>query len=180
MLELLKEPENQTRTLAKIELANRDPSQVISAVDQWASALNKAQPTYEHNLTEALWVHQWLNAVDVKLLTRMLRSPQPHARTAATRVLCYWRDRVPNALALLKVQADDENPRVRLEAVRAASFFSSMDAVNVALTAVRHPTDYYLDYVLRETMRSSIQFGAMHWTPASRSRRIIPPAWRIC
>jgi glucose/arabinose dehydrogenase/azurin/type 1 glutamine amidotransferase len=153
LLDLLKEPENQTRMLAKIELAKRDPAAVISAVDQWAAALNKSEPTYEHNLTEALWVHQWLNVVDVNLLTRMLRSPEPHARTAATRVLCYWRDRVPNALDLLKTQADDENPRTRLEAVRAASFFPSLDAANVALTALKHPTDYYLDYVLRETMR---------------------------
>ncbi len=60
----------------------------------------------------------------IDLLKRVLRSPEPHARAAATRVLCYWRDRVPEALALLKVQADDENPRVRLEAVRAASFFT--------------------------------------------------------
>ena len=153
LLKLLEEPENQTRTLAKIELAKRDPVQVIAAVDQWMAGLNQSEPTYQHNLTEALWVHQWLNVVDAHLLTRMLRSPEPHARTAATRVLCYWRDRVPNALQLLKVQADDENPRVRLEAVRAASFFPSIDAVNAALTAVRHPTDYYLDYVMRETMR---------------------------
>jgi len=153
LLDLLKEPENQTRTLAKIELAKRDPAAVISAVDQWAAGLNTSEATYEHNLTEALWVHQWLNVVDVNLLTRMLRSPEPHARTAATRVLCYWRDRVPNALELLKAQADDENPRTRLEAVRAASFFPSLDAANIALTALKHPTDYYLDYVLRETMR---------------------------
>ncbi len=153
LLELLKEPENQTRTLAKIELAKHDPAEVIAAVDRWAAGLNKSDAAYEHNMTEALWVHQWLNVVDVNMLDRMLRSPEPHARTAATRVLCYWRDRVANALALLKIQADDENPRVRLEAVRAASFFSSLDAVNVTLTAVKHPTDYYLDYVLRETMR---------------------------
>jgi glucose/arabinose dehydrogenase/lysophospholipase L1-like esterase/azurin len=153
LLELLKEPENQTRTLAKIELAKRDPAAVISAVDQWTAGLDKSEATYEHNLTEALWVHQWLNVVDLNLLSRMLRSPEPHARTAATRVLCYWRDRVPNALELLKIQADDENPRVRLEALRAASFFPTLDAVNVALTTLKHPTDYYLDYVLRETMR---------------------------
>jgi glucose/arabinose dehydrogenase/azurin len=153
LLDLLKRPENQIRTLAKIELGKRDPAEVLAAVNQWAAGLKASDPTYEHDMTEVLWMHQWLNVVDETLLKRMLRSPEPHARTAATRVLCYWRDRVPEAMSLLKVQADDENPRVRLEAVRAASFFSSMDAVDVALTSVNHPSDYYLDYVLRETMR---------------------------
>ena len=32
----------------------------------------------------------------------MLTSPDFRARAAATRVLCYWRDRVPDALELLK------------------------------------------------------------------------------
>jgi azurin/glucose/arabinose dehydrogenase/type 1 glutamine amidotransferase len=153
LLDLLKRPENHIRTLAKIELAKHDPVEVISAIDQWAAGLNASDASYEHDMTEALWVHQWLNVVDVPLLKRVLRSPDPHARTAATRVLCYWRDRVPEAMSLLKTQSDDENPRVRLEAVRAASFFPTLEAVDVAMTAVKHPTDYYLDYVLRETMR---------------------------
>ena len=53
-------------------------------------------------MMEALWVHQYHNVVDVDLLKRMLGSPDFRARAAATRVLCYWRDRVPDALDLLK------------------------------------------------------------------------------
>ena len=58
----------------------------------------------------------------------MLASPDFRARAAATRVLCYWRDRVPDALDLLKKLAADPHPRVRLEAVRAASFFTVPEA----------------------------------------------------
>ena len=54
-------------------------------------------------MMEALWVQQWHNRVDETLLSRMLRSKEPWARAAATRVLCYWRDRVQNPLGLLKV-----------------------------------------------------------------------------
>ena len=97
---------------------------------------------------------------------KLLRASDPHARTAAARVLCYWRDRVPDALALLKTQADDENARVRLEAVRAASFFNSTEAVEVALTVLKHPTDYYLDYTLRETLRE-----LRAWSRKARRRR---------
>ena len=78
-------------------------------------------------------LHQNHNVVDEGLLRDVLRSPDFRARAAATRVLCYWRDRVPEALELLKKQAADEHPRVRLEAVRAASFFTAPEAIEVAL-----------------------------------------------
>ena len=58
----------------------------------------------------------------------MLTCPEPEARAAATRVLCYWRDRVEEPLELLRKQVNDEHPRVRLEAVRALSFFNSQEA----------------------------------------------------
>ena len=132
LLELLKQPENRTRELAKVELGKHDSAQVIAAVDQWTASLDKKDPAYEHNMMEALWVHQWHNIVNADLLNRMLHSPEPHARAAAGRVLNYWRDRVPDALKLFKTLADDENPRVRLEAVRDASFFTNAEAADVA------------------------------------------------
>jgi azurin len=153
LLELLKEPENQTRELAKVELDKHDSNEVIPAVKQWTLTLDRKDPAYEHHMTEALWVHQWHNVVDPDLLGRMLRSPEPNARAAATKVLCDWRDRVPDVLALLRKQAADESPRVRLEAVRAASFFRTADAVSVVLAAKKLPTDYYLTYTMGETMR---------------------------
>ena len=153
LLDLLKQPENQTRELARIELGKHDTAQVIPAVKQWAAGLDKNDRAYPHHLMEALWVHQWHNIVDTDLLKQNLHSPEPRARAAATRVLCYWRDRVPDALALLRAQAGDEHPRVRLEAVRAASFFRTAEAADVALVALKQPTDYYLGYTLKETLR---------------------------
>ena len=111
-------------------------------------------PGYEHHMMEALWVYQWHNTVNEKLLTRMLRSSDPWARAAATRVLCYWRDRVTNPLALLKTQATDEHPAVRLEAVRAASFFQTQEAAEVALASLAQPQDRFLKYTLDQTMNT--------------------------
>jgi glucose/arabinose dehydrogenase/azurin len=153
LLELLKEPENQIREWAKIELGKRNATEVISAVNKWAAGLDSQAANYEHNMMEALWLHQWVNVLDSDLLKRMLRSPEPHARAAAGRVLCYWRDRIPDSLSLFKALANDANPRVRLEAVRGASFYRTPEAIDVALEALKHPIDYYLDYTLRETMR---------------------------
>lgn len=154
LLALLKEPEDDVRTRAKIELGKHDSPKVIAALKKWTAALDQTDKAYEHHLLEALWVHQWHNVVDEDLLKRMLRSPDFHARAAATRVLCYWRDRVANPLVLLKAQVNDESPRVRLEAVRACSFFRIPQAAEVALEVLNHSTDYYLKYTLDETMNT--------------------------
>ena len=50
-------------------------------------------------------------------------------------------------LGLLQKQINDENPRVRLEAIRALSFFTGKEAEKaqeIALEALAHPQDYYL------------------------------------
>ena len=96
-------------------------------------------------MMEALWVYQWHNQVNQELLTRMLKSSDPWARAAAA-VLCYWRDRVPNPLAVLKTLATDPHPGVRLEAVRAASFFQTQEAAEVALASLAQPQDRFLKY----------------------------------
>ena len=47
-------------------------------------------------------------------------------------------------------------PRVRLEAVRAASFFSGSDAakaLEIAYSTLQYESDYYLDYCYKETVR---------------------------
>ena len=59
-----------------------------------------------------------------------------------------------NPLALLKVQANDEHPAVRLEAVRAASFFQSSEAAEVALASLNHPQDRFLKFTLDQTMNT--------------------------
>jgi len=160
LLELLKRPENQIRNLAKIELGKHDTAKVIAATKTWIAALDPQSPDYQHHLTEALWLHQWHNVVDLDLLARVLNSPSAEARAAATRVIAYWRDRVPDALSLLRVKATDENARVRLHAVRAASFFAEAAAADVALAATKHPIEYYLDYVIGETLRQLRPFWA--------------------
>jgi len=156
LLELLKEHEDNVRMRAKIELDTHDSKQVIAATQKWEKSLNKSDKNYEHNRLEALWVHQWHNVVNLELLNAVLKSPEPRARAQAVRVVCYWRDRVPNALDLLKTAINDEAPRVRLEAVRALSFFGGDDAVKateIAYDMWKKDTDYYLEYCYKETVK---------------------------
>ncbi len=164
LLDLLKDSENRVRYRAKIELSSRDTNQVLSAVQTWIGRLDKNDPQYQHSMMEALWVQQWNNRVDQALLRQMLRSPEPWARAAATRVLCYWRDRIPDALALLKVQVNDQHPGVRLEAVRAASFFSGPEAIAVAQESQKYPQDKFLEYTLMQTMATLTSLGKKEMT----------------
>jgi putative membrane-bound dehydrogenase-like protein len=154
LLEVLKEPEDRVRYRARIELGGRDSKQVIAAVDKWAAALDPKDKDVEHHMMEALWMHQYHNIVDEDLLKRMLRSPDFHARAAATRVLCYWRDRLNDPLGLLRVQINDQQPRVRLEAIRALSFFHDEKALAVAVELLASPTDKYLNYTFNETLNT--------------------------
>jgi azurin len=131
----------------------------MAALQTWIAGLDKNSPGYEHQMMEALWLQQWHNRVDQALLKRMLRSSEPWARAAATRVLCYWRDRVPDAMALLRVQAADPHPAVRLEAVRAASFFKTPDAVALAHTAQSDLKDRFLAYTYQQTMLTLSSLG---------------------
>ena len=159
LLDLLKSPDNRIRYRARIELSGRKTDDVIAAVRTWMAALDQSDVRYQHHLMEALWQHQWQNRVDEALLARLLKSPEPWARAAATRVLCYWRDRVTNPLVLLKTLAGDPHPGVRLEAIRAASFFQTPEAAAVALTSLDHPQDRFLSYTLDQTMKTLDAFS---------------------
>jgi putative heme-binding domain-containing protein len=154
LLDVLKQPEDRVRYRARIELTGRASDQVVAAAKQWVANLDTKDPHYEHHLLEALWLHQSHNVVDADLLKRVLKSPEFRARAAATRVLCYWHDRVPDTLDLLKKLAADPAPRVRLEAVRAASFFSNPEAVEVVLISTEQPSDEFIEFVRGETMRA--------------------------
>ncbi|HLJ11872.1 MAG TPA: PVC-type heme-binding CxxCH protein [Planctomycetaceae bacterium] len=167
LLELLKEPEDRVRYRTRIELGSRPSADVIAALGLWIGRLDKKDPNYEHHLLEGLWAHQYQNVVNESLLERLLRSPDYRARAAATRVACYWRDRIVDPLALLARQAEDEHPRVRLEAVRAASFFREARAADVALAALRQSTDYYINYALKETLTTLEPY----WKPALTAGR---------
>jgi len=163
LLAALQTPEDGVRTRAKIELSKHDSAKVIAATKKWIAGLSKTDPEYEHHRLEGLWVHQWHNVVDESLLKDVLKSPDHRARAAATRVLCYWRDRVKAPLDLLKVQATDAHPRVRLEAIRACSFFTTSAAAEVALGALEKEAnpdkpDYYIKYCLDETLKQLGKF----------------------
>jgi hypothetical protein len=157
LLDLLKVYEDRTRYRARIELRDRKTEDVVAELKKWTAGLDKSDKNYWLYMCEALWIYQSHDVVNEELLKTLLRCEDFHARAAATRVLCYWRDRVKAPLDLLRVQATDEHPRVRLEAVRACSFFRGADvptAQEIVLESTLLDQDYYLKYVTNETTQT--------------------------
>ncbi len=157
LLDLLKHVDNRTRHLARVELSGRPTNEVIPAAKKWIAALDTGSASYEHHVLEGLWLHQNHNSVDVDLLKKVLRSPEPKARAAATRVLTYWRDRVPQPLDLFSAQVNDENGAVRLHAIWGLSYFTGKDAAKaseVVVESLIHPQDGYLKFQLDETTKT--------------------------
>jgi len=71
----------------------------------------------------------------------------------------------PSALTLLTKLVADENPRVRLEAVRALGKLGTAEAAAVALSALDQPMDEFLDYALWLTINEL----AAPWIAALKS-----------
>ncbi len=157
LLEQLKVHEDRTRYRARRELRDRPTREVSAAADRWLASQSKTDPDYWHHALEVLWLRQSHDVVDEPLLKTVLTCPEPRARAAATRVLCYWRDRVAEPLELLRKQVGDDNARVRLEAIRALSFFDgkyASTASEIAVESLAQPQDYYLEYTLTETNKT--------------------------
>ena len=154
LLDLLKNPDDRVRYRTRIELSGRPTQDVAEAAARWVDQLDRNDPELEHHLLEGLWLFTQHNRAHPDLLNRVLRSKDFRARAAATRVVRVMRDRLDDPLELLRTQARDEHPRVRLEAVVAASFFEDPRAAAVALEAKRFPMDKFLNYALKETMRA--------------------------
>jgi putative heme-binding domain-containing protein len=158
LVKLLAHPEDRVRYRAKIELGARDSNAVLAAAMKWLTSFpvpdGKNHEPFEHARLEVLWLHQYHNIVNRDLLMQVLASPDFRARAAAVRVLTYWRNRIPDALELVKKAASDDHPRVRLEAVWAASYFQVPEAAEVVFIAQDKPADQFVNHVIANTMRA--------------------------
>lgn len=144
--------EPRTRYRARRELTDRPTDAVVAAAREWVAALDPSDLEFDRLRCEALWVLQRHHAVDADLLQQVLAAKTPDARAAATHIVADEREYLPNAFQLLQAAVQDAHPRVRLEAVRGMSFFSSMDAVDAALAALDGPADPWLAYTVEHAI----------------------------
>ncbi|HIG31384.1 MAG TPA: c-type cytochrome [Verrucomicrobiales bacterium] len=160
LLENLKLPEYRSRYRTRRELRGKPSSQVIPAVKKWAASLDPNDPGFENHLCEALWATWAQNKVDKDLLQQCLNAEKHQARAAAVHVLRYAHSKIPGSTELFLQAANDVHPRVRLEAIVAASWLDNQDGARIALTAVKHPFDRWMgpvfDLIMKTTLKDDI------------------------
>jgi len=144
LLDNLKLPEYRSRYRTRRELRGRNPEEVLSSVKTFVDGLDTDDPRYEHHVTEALWVTWGLNRVDTDLLKRVLNAKDFRARAAAVQVLRYAGHQIPEQADLLMAAAKDENPRVRLDALVAASWLDEKMGVPIIEAAGQLPMDDWM------------------------------------
>ena len=144
LLDNLKLPEYRTRYRTRRELRGRDAAEVLPKLKKWVAALDKNDPRYEHHKLEALWVSWGLDKVDQDLLREMLKAKDYHARAAAVNVVRYTGHQVADQADLLMQAARDENGRVRLEAIVAASWIGKEKGLPILAEAAKMPLDEWM------------------------------------
>ncbi|WP_414662895.1 PVC-type heme-binding CxxCH protein [Horticoccus sp. 23ND18S-11] len=157
LLENLKLPEYRTRYRTRRELRGRPAAEVIPAVKAWAAKLDRNDPEYEHHLCEALWATWAQNQPDAGLLRQLLSARKHEARAAAVSVLRFARDQIADGTALLRQAAGDAHPRVRLEAIVAASWLDNTDGARVVLEALKQPLDDWMGPVTKQILAHTLK-----------------------
>jgi putative heme-binding domain-containing protein len=173
LLKQLESNERYNRHFAKRVLKERalhdgKKDEILAALGTWCRSLDNSAALYSRHRLEALWMFQALDAYEPEVLEWSLRSPDHNLRAAATRVLGHWLSREPKAVEYLTALAQDKHPRVRLEAVRVLSLIKTPQAAELAMSALDHEVDEWLDYALWQTARELQPY----WQPALTAGQI--------
>ena len=168
LLEQLRSPERWTRYQAKRLLFAAPTADVLKAADDWVAKLAPATPDDERLLLEVIGVYESHEVARPALLAKLLAAKDPRVRAYGARVAGMWAEKLPDAATLLTAVVKDENPRVRLEAVVAASYLGKPAAAEVMTKALDLPTDKFIDYALRLSARSTQPM----WAPALAANQL--------
>ncbi len=159
LLKNLELPEYRTRYRSRRELRGRKDAEVLAGVGQWVLGLNKADANYEHNLVEAMWVTWGIDQVSEPIVRTLLQAKDPRARAAAVRALRYNGHRIARQTELLRTAAD-ENGRVRLESIVAASWLENAAGRSVleAAAAFKAPRGDAMDKWIAPVFKTASAF----------------------
>ncbi len=173
LLDQLKEYEWRTRYRALRELRDRPKAEVLAAVKEWVAKLDKKSPDYDRLLCEALWAQQGQHAIDPAFAKMVLKAKTGDARAAAVRALSEEQvlGFIPakQFVNLVQDAAKDDFARTRLEVIRALSFISTKESVDLALAAATiQPSDAWIDYTIDCTLNALDGV----WKPALKTNAI--------
>src|SRR6185295_11942557 len=139
LLAQLRSPERWTRYQAKRLLFDAPSAAVLKAADEFVAGLAQSTPDYERLLVEVIGVFEAHETARPELLNKLLTAKDPRTRAYGARVVGAWAGKLPEAMKLLHTCARDEHPRVRLEAVVAASYLPQPEAVEIVTQTLDAP-----------------------------------------
>jgi putative heme-binding domain-containing protein len=168
LLDLLKAPEDWTRLQAKRVLKERGAAKVIPELGKWVEALDAKAADYEKSLLEARWVSRSFGDADRLNFEALLDAKSAQVRTAVVRLNTPGDTKDNLKDAVWEKFVTDENPRVRMEAVRAMGHRKDAKAAELALRALDKPMDRILDYSLWLTLRELEPF----WMPEFKAGKL--------
>ncbi|WP_049722322.1 PVC-type heme-binding CxxCH protein [Gilvimarinus polysaccharolyticus] len=129
------------RSRIKHELRKLPQAELQASKARWLKNLKSKGRDAEPLMLEALWVSFTDAPQDLQLARQLLQAKSFQVRAAAVRGLRYNLAKFNDAQELLLTAAADEHPRVRLEAVIAASWLGGDNALDIVVNAAKLPVD---------------------------------------
>ena len=178
LLDRLTSSDRYTRDQSRRVIIERGDS-IVAKATSWIDS-----QTHEDAKLQAVWLAQALDIDNRQRATDLAEANDPRVRAAAYRVLADLSDPhsdtahrfdSESALAAFQRGVHDDHPRVRLEAIRALGRLDSSEAAAVALEALDHPRDRFIDFALATTMDELVDpflaaLNAGQWSPNTSAR----------
>ncbi len=144
LLDNLKLPEYRTRYRSRRELRERNPNDVLAAIQDWTYGLNKESSNYEKYMLEALWVTWGLNQLDTELLDKLLSANDFRVRAAAIKAVRHSDLNAVEKSEIYMKAVSDAHGRVRMEAFVATSWLDKGLALPIIKEAANYPLDDWM------------------------------------
>ncbi|MFK7817172.1 MAG: PVC-type heme-binding CxxCH protein, partial [Planctomycetaceae bacterium] len=148
LFENMKLPEVNARKRSHRELRGRDKSEVVAAAHEFADANAKD----ERLVLEALWATWGQQAPSVDLINRCMSATDHRVRAATVRIVRHCFHILDDPESYLMKAATDSHPRVRLEALSAASWLGGEAGGKILLTVASQKTDKWIRNALNASM----------------------------
>ncbi|WP_404304401.1 PVC-type heme-binding CxxCH protein [Neorhodopirellula lusitana] len=148
LFENMKLPEVNARKRSHRELRGRDKQAVLDAATKFASD----NSDNERLVLEALWATWGQQSPSTDLLEQCMQAKDHRVRAAAARVVRHCLHLLDHPETYLLAAAQDEHPRVRLEALSAGSWLGGQAGAEILLTVASYKTDRWIRNALNSAM----------------------------
>ena len=155
LLKRLASDDQYTRNQSRRVLMERGQEN-IDTVQGWTEHAED-----EYSQLQGIWLQHCLDKISLSQISSLASAKDPRIRAAVIRVVSDLVDPEAEAsppislsegMGFLRAAIHDEHPRVRLEAIRGLGKLKTAESATVALLALEHPRDRFIDFALATTM----------------------------